>query len=63
MEHPPPGQDQDYLGRSGEMNPRPRDEMRGYEGKDLLARACADHGGIRVGAVAIAFAEVRCLIA
>ena len=39
VEHPPPGREHDYPGRSGEMNPRPRAEMRGYEGRDLLGRA------------------------
>jgi hypothetical protein len=39
-EQPPPGQEQEYPGRAAEMDPRPRDEMRGYvafakEGADV----------------------------
>src|SRR5207302_4479251 len=34
---PPPEQEQEYPGRTAEMDPAPRDEMRGYEGRGLLA--------------------------
>jgi NAD(P)-dependent dehydrogenase (short-subunit alcohol dehydrogenase family) len=30
-EQPPPGQEQEYPGRTAEMDPRPRDEMSDYE--------------------------------
>ena len=59
-EHPQPGQQQDYPGRSAEMNPRPRDEMQGYEGRNLLAgaRALVTGGDSGIGrAVAVAFAK------
>ncbi|MCA2188647.1 SDR family oxidoreductase [Nonomuraea cavernae] len=56
----PPGQSQPYPGRSGEMAPEPRDEMRDYEGRGLLAgkRALITGGDSGIGrAVAIAFAK------
>src|SRR5947209_7507904 len=59
-EHPPPGQEQEYPGRTAEMDPRPRDEMRDYEGRGLLAgaRALITGGDSGIGrAVAVAFAK------
>jgi NAD(P)-dependent dehydrogenase (short-subunit alcohol dehydrogenase family) len=59
-EHPPPDQEQAYPGRTGEMDPRPRDEMRDYEGRGLLAgqRALITGGDSGIGrAVAVAFAK------
>src|SRR5579871_1441243 len=59
-QQPPPGQEQEYPGRTGEMDPRPRDEMRDYEGRGLLAgtRALITGGDSGIGrAVAIAFAK------
>ncbi|MFI6792882.1 SDR family oxidoreductase [Nonomuraea sp. NPDC050383] len=56
----PPGQTQEYPGRSGEMTPEPRDEMRDYAGRDLLAgkRALITGGDSGIGrAVAVAFAK------
>jgi NAD(P)-dependent dehydrogenase (short-subunit alcohol dehydrogenase family) len=56
----PPAQDQRYPGRTGEMAPEPRDEMRHYEGRDLLKgkRALITGGDSGIGrAVAIAFAK------
>lgn len=38
---PPPGQEQEYPGRTTEMDPRPRDEMRDYQGRGLLAGTSA----------------------
>ncbi len=35
-DQPSPGQEQDYPGRTAEMAPRPRDDMRDYEGRGLL---------------------------
>jgi hypothetical protein len=40
-EQPPPGQGQEYPGRTADMDPRPRDEMRDYEGRGLLTGARA----------------------
>ena len=57
---PPPGQEQQYPGRTSEMNPRPRDEMRDYEGRGLLKgqRALITGGDSGIGrAVAVAFAK------
>jgi hypothetical protein len=59
-EHPPPQQEQAYPGRTGEMDPGPRDEMRDYEGRNLLAgqRALITGGDSGTGrAVAVAFAK------
>ena len=59
-EHPPPEQEQAYPGRTAEMDPRPRDEMRDYEGRGLLAgaRALITGGDSGIGrAVAVAFAK------
>jgi NAD(P)-dependent dehydrogenase (short-subunit alcohol dehydrogenase family) len=59
-EHPPPEQEQAHPGRTGEMDPRPRDEMRDYEGRGLLAgqRALITGGDSGIGrAVAVAFAK------
>jgi len=59
-EQPPPGQEQEYPGRTAEMDPRPRDEMRDYEGRGLLAgaRALITGGDSGIGrAVAVAFAK------
>jgi NAD(P)-dependent dehydrogenase (short-subunit alcohol dehydrogenase family) len=59
-EQPPPEQQQEYPGRTSEMDPRPRDEMRDYEGRDLLAgaRALVTGGDSGIGrAVAVAFAK------
>jgi NAD(P)-dependent dehydrogenase (short-subunit alcohol dehydrogenase family) len=59
-EQPPPEQEQEYPGRTAEMDPRPRDEMRDYEGRGLLsgARALITGGDSGIGrAVAVAFAK------
>ncbi len=56
----PPEQEQEYPGRTGEMTPEPHDEMRDYEGRNLLAgqRALITGGDSGIGrAVAIAFAK------
>ncbi|TKK90834.1 SDR family oxidoreductase [Herbidospora galbida] len=56
----PPGQTQTYPGTSGEMTPEPRDEMRDYQGRDLLKgkRALITGGDSGIGrAVAVAFAK------
>ncbi|WP_084958827.1 SDR family oxidoreductase [Thermoactinospora rubra] len=56
----PPAQTQPYPGSTGEMAPEPRDEMRDYEGRGLLAgkRALITGGDSGIGrAVAIAFAK------
>ena len=59
-EQPPPDQEQAYPGRTAEMNPRPHDEMRDYEGRGLLdgLRALVTGGDSGIGrAVAVAFAK------
>lgn len=56
----PPPQRQPYPGQTGEMTPRPRDEMRDYVGRGLLAgkRALITGGDSGIGrAVAVAFAK------
>lgn len=55
-----PPQSQPYPGRTAEMSPRPRDEMRDYTGRGLLdgARALVTGGDSGIGrAVAVAFAK------
>ena len=59
-QQPPPDQEQEYPGRTAEMDPRPRDEMRDYQGRGLLAgtRALITGGDSGIGrAVAVAFAK------
>jgi NAD(P)-dependent dehydrogenase (short-subunit alcohol dehydrogenase family) len=59
-QHPPPKQRQEYPGRTGEMAPKPQDEMGDYEGRNLLAgvRALITGGDSGIGrAVAVAFAK------
>ena len=60
QENRPPAQSQGYPGRTSEMDPHPRDEMRDYEGRGLLAgkRALITGGDSGIGrAVAVAFAK------
>ncbi|MFI7692707.1 SDR family oxidoreductase [Nonomuraea sp. NPDC049655] len=60
MSETPPPQTQQYPGRTDEMSPEPRDEMRGYEGRDLLTgkKALITGGDSGIGrAVAVAFAK------
>jgi NAD(P)-dependent dehydrogenase (short-subunit alcohol dehydrogenase family) len=60
QQNPPPRQQQEYPGRSADMTPQPRDEMRDYEGAGLLAgqRALITGGDSGIGrAVAVAFAK------
>lgn len=55
-----PAQSQSYPGHTDEMDPEPRDEMRGYTGSGLLAgkRALITGGDSGIGrAVAVAFAK------
>jgi NAD(P)-dependent dehydrogenase (short-subunit alcohol dehydrogenase family) len=59
-QQPVPSQQQQYPGRAAEMTPRPRDEMRDYEGSGLLSgqRALITGGDSGIGrAVAVAFAK------
>jgi NAD(P)-dependent dehydrogenase (short-subunit alcohol dehydrogenase family) len=59
-DQPPPEQEQEYPGRTAEMDPAPRDEMRDYEGRGLLTgtRALITGGDSGIGrAVAVAFAK------
>lgn len=56
----PPAQNQPYPGHTGEMDPQPRDEMRGYTGRALLEGQAAliTGGDSGIGrAVAVAFAK------
>ncbi|MFE6449800.1 SDR family oxidoreductase [Nocardiopsis dassonvillei] len=56
----PPAQSQPYPGRTEPMDPQPRDEMRGYEGRGLLKgkRALITGADSGIGrAVAVAFAK------
>ncbi|MEV5553361.1 SDR family oxidoreductase [Nonomuraea wenchangensis] len=56
----PPQQNQQYPGRTGEMSPEPRDEMRDYVGRNLLEgkKALITGGDSGIGrAVAVAFAK------
>jgi NAD(P)-dependent dehydrogenase (short-subunit alcohol dehydrogenase family) len=56
----PPAQSQPYPGRTAEMTPEPRDEMRGYEGRGLLdgRRTLITGGDSGIGrAVSVAFAK------
>ncbi len=59
-ENPPPAQQQPYPGRTGQMAPRPADEMRDYAGRGLLdgRRALITGGDSGIGrSVAVAFAK------
>lgn len=59
-ENQPPAQSQPHPGRTEPMEPQPRDEMRDYEGRGLLAgkRALITGGDSGIGrAVAVAFAK------
>ena len=59
-QQPLPEQEQAYPGQTGEMDPRPRDEMRDYEGRGLLAgtHVLITGGDSGIGrAVAVAFAK------
>jgi NAD(P)-dependent dehydrogenase (short-subunit alcohol dehydrogenase family) len=59
-QQPPPKQEQEYPGQTGEMAPQPQDEMHDYEGRGLLegVRALVTGGDSGIGrAVAVAFAK------
>src|SRR6266576_846771 len=59
-DNPPPAQEQQYPGTTGEMSPEPADEMREYTGRGLLdgRRALITGGDSGIGrTVAVAFAK------
>ena len=58
---PPPEQEQEYPGRTAEMDPAPRDEMRDYEGRGLLTgtRALITGGDSGIGRAVAAVSTVH----